>query len=86
MSLESVKVFLCAVMNFDFPWMKREQAEQQEGEEAPKFKVNTKEVGAFDSGSLKLASEEIVWINKHYTLMQAARNNFVSQNKKEQKL
>lgn len=79
-------------MNFDFPWMKREaeeeEQEQEEGaeerEEKPKkkFKVNPQEVGDFESGTLKLADEEISWINKHYTLMQASRNNFVSENKK----
>jgi len=89
---ESLKVFLAAIMNFDFPWMRRAeeaQAEPAEGEEAaekPKFKVNPKEIGTFESGSLKLALEEITWINKHYTLMQANRNNFVSHQKKENKL
>lgn len=72
---ESLKVFLAAVMNFDFPWMKRaeeaqpEPAEGEDQPEKPKFKVNPKEVGTFEDGSLKLAPEEITWINKHYTLM-----------------
>lgn len=82
----SLKVLLAAVMNFDYPWMKRESKEPAEGEEKPKFKVNNKEIGTFESGSLKLAEEEMVWINKHFTLMQAARNNFVSHEKKEKKL
>lgn len=82
----SLRVFLAAVMNFDYPWMKRDSEEPAEGEEKPKFKVNNKEIGTFGSGSLKLADEEIVWINKHFTLMQAARNNFVSHEKKEKKM
>jgi hypothetical protein len=83
---QSLKVFLSAVMNFDFPWMKRAEQSAVEGEEKPKFKVNPKQIGSFEDGSLKLAAEEIAWVNSHFTLMQANRNNFVSHQKKEKKM
>jgi hypothetical protein len=73
-NVQSLKVFLSSVMNFDFPWMRRAQeekaaADDENPEQEQKFKVDPKSIGTFEDGSLKVAYEEIQWINKHFTLL-----------------
>jgi hypothetical protein len=79
--LDNLKVFLSAILRFDYPWMKPAPVEEEE-----KPKVNPKKIGVFEEGKYLVTDEEITWIAKHFCLMHAARQDYLLNNKKESHL
>ena len=81
--IHNLKVFLCAIMNFKEKWMMvEEQVVEGEEETAQKGKVDKDNVGTFNDGQLQLRDAEINWINKHFCLMHANRQDYTLNNKK----
>lgn len=66
--VDDVKVFLAAVLNFNQPWMK-----SQEEEEEQRPRVNPKKLGSFKEGKYVVSEEEISVITKHFVLLHASR-------------
>jgi hypothetical protein len=60
-----IKVASAAIMNFNYPWMKK----QTEGEEV-RSRVDPTNIGTFEDGNLVVTDAEIAWMSKHYLLMQ----------------
>lgn len=75
-SIDSIKVFLCAIMNFNFHWMKPagRYNDSDEGEHQKKKKVDADNVGDLsEDGHIVLLDEEISWITKTFHLFASAR-------------
>lgn len=90
-SLYNIKTFLCAIMNFNYPWMKpaqtAEEAQQEENQQPkPKKRVNPAALGVIEDGRYLLTDEEISWIAKYFVLMQYSRQDYVMLNKKQSHL
>ena len=75
--LAHLKVFLAAVLNFNKPWMKR----QEEHEERPR--PNPKRIGAHQEGMYTLTDEEIALVTKRFVLLHSARQDHLLNSKKE---
>jgi len=62
---QTLKVFLCCIMNFSFPWMMPPHVENEEI-----HKVNAKNLGTWDhEGKCLLNCEEIIWVYKHFSML-----------------
>lgn len=68
-NIDDMKVFLCAVLNFNLPFMKNQQLDELE--ERPK--VNPKRLGQRIEGKFVVIDEEILYITKYYVLLHASR-------------
>ena len=70
---------MCAIMNFNYPWMNPTKDENEDDNESVdqkiiKKKVNPESIGSFnESGDWQLTNEEITWINKHFSQLQVNR-------------
>ena len=80
-SLQNLKVMLCAVLQFNHQWMKPVPVEQEE-----KQKVNPQKIGIHEEGKFLVTDEEINWISKHFVLMHQARQDYLLNNKKKSHL
>ena len=81
-SLDDLKVFMAAILNFNQPFMKSQEID--EAEERPR--VNTQKIGhrlADESDRLALSDEDIAYIVKQFVLLGAARQDFMMNAKKE---
>jgi hypothetical protein len=59
-SSHNLKIYLSAILNFNFPFMKAEQ--ENEDEEQHKKRINPKEIGEFNGQKYVLTDGEISWI------------------------
>jgi len=80
--IDDVKVFYCAVLNFNLPFMKNQQLDEQE--ERPK--VNAQRLGQKIEGKFVVTDEEIAYITKYYVLLHASRQDYLMNNKKQSHL
>lgn len=82
--VSNLKVFLCAIMNFNYPWMKPAvvETENEEESEKKKYRVDKDNLGVFNEGAYELRDEEIQWISKLFCLLHANRQDSTLNNKK----
>lgn len=80
-SLQTLKVVLAGIMNFNLHWMK---SQREQNDEEVARRVDTQNLGQFEDGHMVLNDNEISWMSKHYLLMQQARQDHLLTVKKMQ--
>ncbi|CDW73762.1 UNKNOWN [Stylonychia lemnae] len=81
-NIDDMKVFLCAVLNFNLPFMKNQQLDELED----RPKVNPKRLGQRIEGKFVVTDEEILYMTKYYVLLHASRQDYLMNNKKQSHL
>lgn len=89
MTVRNLKVFLAAIMFFNYAWMK-EPGQHQEGEnneEKVARKINKERIGSLkDDGHYYLFDEEIAYIAKHFCILHQNRQDSLLNSKKQSHL
>jgi len=60
--------------------MKEEPREEEE--ELERTRMNSKRLGSFKESKYTVTEEEITYINRHFCLLSASRQNYLLNNKK----
>ena len=76
--LGNLKVFMCAILNFSFPFMKS-QSEEEEGHQ----RLDRENIGRYEEDRYCLREDEIIFVAKHFCLLQANRQDHLLDSKKQ---